>query len=119
MILRYQEYRHRHKPRPCCRLEYQAAQFQSAWCCRNFGIAEALNYVGQEADLPEAKNKSGILLEESLDRGLKGGFFRLQSSLGENFCFSPRLFRGTAGIGYSLLRTAFPGELPCILAFEA
>jgi len=88
------------------------------WCCGNFGIAEALNYVGQEADLPEAKNKSGILLEESLDRGLKGGFFRLQSSLGENFCFSPSLFRGTAGIGYSLLRFAYPGELPCILAFE-
>jgi lantibiotic modifying enzyme len=25
---------------------------------------------------------------------------------------------GTAGLGYSLLRFAYPGELPCILAFE-
>jgi|GEM_PF-6987153 len=88
------------------------------WCCGNFGIAEALSYIGQQANLPEAQNKSTTLLEESLDRGLKAGFFRLQSSIGENFCFSPSLFRGTAGIGYSLLRLAYPGELPCIPAFE-
>jgi type 2 lantibiotic biosynthesis protein LanM len=88
------------------------------WCCGNFGIAEALSYVGQQANLPEAKKKSTVLLEESLERGLKAGFFRLQSSIGENFCFSPSLFRGTAGIGYSLLRLAYPGELPCVLAFE-
>ena len=88
------------------------------WCCGNFGIVEALSYIGQQANLPEAKNKSSILLEETLERGLKGGFFRLQSSIGENFCFSPSLFRGTAGVGYSLLRFAHPGELPCILAFD-
>jgi lantibiotic modifying enzyme len=88
------------------------------WCCGNFGIAEALSYIGQQANLPKAHNKSSVLLEETLERGLKGGFFRLQSSIGENFCFSPSLFRGTAGIGYSLLRLAHPGELPCILAFE-
>ena len=88
------------------------------WCCGNFGIAEALNYIGQKANLLEARKKSAVLLEESLERGLKSGFFRLQSSIGENFCFSPSLFRGTAGLGYSLLRFAYPGELPCILAFE-
>jgi type 2 lantibiotic biosynthesis protein LanM len=88
------------------------------WCCGNFGIAEALNYIGQQANLLEAQKKSAVLLEESLERGLKGGFFRLQSSIGENFCFSPSLFRGTAGLGYSLLRFAYPAELPCILAFE-
>jgi type 2 lantibiotic biosynthesis protein LanM len=88
------------------------------WCCGNFGIAEALNYVGQQANLPEAEKKSAVLLEESLERGLKSGFFRLQLSIGENFCFSPSLFRGTAGLGYSLLRSAYPGRLPCVLAFE-
>jgi type 2 lantibiotic biosynthesis protein LanM len=88
------------------------------WCCGNFGIAEALNYIGQQANLLEAQKKSAVLLEESLERGLKSGFFRLQSSIGENFCFSPSLFRGTAGLGYSLLRFAYPGQLPCILAFE-
>jgi lantibiotic modifying enzyme len=88
------------------------------WCCGNFGIAEALNYIGERANLPQAQKKGAVLLEESLERGLKSGFFRLQSSIGENFCFSPSLFRGTAGLGYSLLRFAYPGELPCILAFE-
>jgi len=88
------------------------------WCCGNFGIAEALNYIGQQANLLEAQKKSAVLLEESLERGLRSGFFRLQSSIGENFCFSPSLFRGTAGLGYSLLRFAYPGQLPCILAFE-
>jgi lantibiotic modifying enzyme len=88
------------------------------WCCGNFGIAEALNYVGQQANLPEAEKKSAVLLEESLERGLKSGFFRLQLSIGENFCFSPSLFRGTAGLGFSLLRSAYPGSLPCVLAFE-
>jgi lantibiotic modifying enzyme len=89
------------------------------WCCGNFGVAEALNYIGQHANLPEAQKKSAVLLEETLERGLKSGFFRLQLSIGENFCFSPSLFRGTAGLGYSLLRSAYPGKLPCILAFEA
>ena len=88
------------------------------WCCGNLGIAEALNYIGRQANLPEAQKKGVVLLEETLERGLKGGFFRLESTLGENFCFSASLFRGTAGIGYSLLRFAYPGELPCILAFE-
>ena len=88
------------------------------WCCGNFGIAEALNYIGKHANLPEAQKKDAVLLEESLERGLKSGFFRLQSTIGENFCFSPSLFRGTAGLGCSLLRFAYPGELPCILAFE-
>ncbi|MBV8485563.1 MAG: type 2 lantipeptide synthetase LanM [Verrucomicrobia bacterium] len=88
------------------------------WCCGNFGIAEALTYIGQQANLLEAQKKSAVLLEDSLERGRQAGFFRLQSSIGENFCFSPSLFRGTSGLGYSLLRFAYPGKLPCILAFE-
>ena len=40
------------------------------WCCGNFGIAEALNYVGQEANLPEAKNKSENLLEERVSTAI-------------------------------------------------
>jgi type 2 lantibiotic biosynthesis protein LanM len=88
------------------------------WCCGNFGIAEVLSYIATKEDRTEIQAKSAGLVEQSLERGLQGAFFRLQQSVGENFCFSPSLFRGTSGIGYSLLRFAYPGELPCILAFE-
>jgi type 2 lantibiotic biosynthesis protein LanM len=88
------------------------------WCCGNFGIAEVLSYIAATENRPELLAKSAGLFEQTLERGLQGAFFRLQQSVGENFCFSPSLFRGTSGIGYSLLRFAYPGELPCILAFE-
>jgi lantibiotic modifying enzyme len=88
------------------------------WCCGNFGIAETLNYIANQMDLPTAKGQANSLIEQTLGRALKSAFFRLEPSLGENFCFSPSLFRGIAGIGYSLLRLAHPGTLPNILAFE-
>jgi type 2 lantibiotic biosynthesis protein LanM len=88
------------------------------WCCGNFGIAETLNYIGDQMDLPAAKGQATSLLEQSLSRALKSAFFRFEPSLGENFCFSPSLFRGIAGVGYSLLRLANPDTLPNILAFE-
>lgn len=88
------------------------------WCCGNFGIAETLNYIADQMDLPAAKAQATSLIEQSLSRALKSAFFRFEPSLGENFCFSPSLFRGIAGVGYSLLRLANPGTLPNILAFE-
>jgi type 2 lantibiotic biosynthesis protein LanM len=88
------------------------------WCCGNFGIAETLTYIADQMDLPTARGQALSLMEQSLSRALKSAFFRFEPSLGENFCFSPSLFRGIAGIGYSLLRLAKPGTLPNILAFE-
>jgi type 2 lantibiotic biosynthesis protein LanM len=88
------------------------------WCCGDFGIAETLIYIADQMDLPTAKAQALSLIEQSLSRALKNAFFRFEPSLGGNFCFSPSLFRGIAGIGYSLLRLAHPGALPNILAFE-
>jgi type 2 lantibiotic biosynthesis protein LanM len=88
------------------------------WCCGNFGIAEVLNYIAGEMEMPQAQSLAASLVEQSLSRALKSAFFRFEPSLGENFCFSPSLFRGIAGIGYSLLRLTDPGGLPNILAFE-
>ncbi|MBV9274160.1 MAG: hypothetical protein JO333_09720, partial [Verrucomicrobia bacterium] len=88
------------------------------WCCGNFGISEALAYVARECDLPHLQTDANNLIEDSLQRGLSGAFFRFQPSVGENICFSPSLFRGISGVGYSLLRFLNPGKLPYILAFE-
>jgi len=88
------------------------------WCCGNFGIAEVLSYIASRENRPEFQASAANLIEQTLERGLRGAFFRLQQSVGENFCFSPSLFRGISGIGYSLLCFAYPGELPRILAFE-
>src|SRR5258708_8416995 len=88
------------------------------WCCGNFGIAEALSYIGKQANLPEAQNKGSVLLEETLERGLKGGFFLLQSRFGENFCFSPRLVRGSPGVRYPPLRSPLPTTFHGFSSFQ-
>jgi type 2 lantibiotic biosynthesis protein LanM len=88
------------------------------WCCGNLGLVELLWHAAQKLDREDLGSKADTLLWKSVQRGLRSAFFRFNAELGYNFCFQPSLFRGTAGLGYTLLRFLYPNRLPCILAFE-
>jgi type 2 lantibiotic biosynthesis protein LanM len=86
-------------------------------CCGNMGRVEWLLAAGirlNRADLLAQARAAAVAL---CRRAQTNGGFRLFAGATANG-FKPGFFRGTAGIGYSLLRCASPGKLPCILAFE-
>ncbi|AFY58609.1 type 2 lantibiotic biosynthesis protein LanM [Rivularia sp. PCC 7116] len=82
----------------------------------NFGRIETLLVAAQVLNRPEllqiARNSSIKLVEQARE---KGGF-RLYSNI-LSPVFNPAFLHGTSGIGYQLLRLAYP-ELPSILSFE-
>jgi class II lanthipeptide synthase len=88
------------------------------WCCGNLGLAELLWHAAQKLGREDLRLKADTLLGKTVQRALRSAFFRFNSELGHNFCFQPSLFRGTAGLGYTLLRFLNPNRLPCLLAFE-
>jgi type 2 lantibiotic biosynthesis protein LanM len=88
------------------------------WCCGNLGLVEILWHASQKLEREDLRFKADTLLGKTIQRALKSAFFRFNSELGHNFCFQPSLFRGVAGLGYTLLRFLHPRKLPCILAFE-
>ncbi len=88
------------------------------WCCGSAGAAEALMYIGKVLGREELITKACSTIDKSVRRALKTVYYRFSPDVGENYCFHPSLFRGLAGIGYTLLRSMDPSGLPCILAFE-
>jgi lantibiotic modifying enzyme len=88
------------------------------WCCGNLGLVELLWHAARKLDREDLRPKADTLLGKTVQRALRGAFSRFNPELGHNFCFQPSLFRGTAGLGYTLLRFLHPDKLPCILAFE-
>lgn len=86
-------------------------------CCGNLGRAETLFYpamvLGDEALLKEAYNRVfGVLVRAKHD-----GHYRLFHTGDDDF-FNPGFFQGVAGIGYQLLRMAYPGKFPSVLLFQ-
>jgi type 2 lantibiotic biosynthesis protein LanM len=89
-------------------------------CCGNFGRIELLLVAAQKLsrlDLLETARKQATWL---VDRAEKTGGYQLFPNLPnhEFSVFSPSFFRGTAGIGYQLLRLAYPEVIPSVLLWE-
>jgi type 2 lantibiotic biosynthesis protein LanM len=89
------------------------------WCCGAFGVGEIITYAAGILEDPALQQRASSLIQAATRRALESAFFRFSPHLGENFCLHPGLFRGLAGIGYSLLRVMEPDRLPCIIAFES
>jgi lantibiotic modifying enzyme len=88
------------------------------WCCGAGGAAETLLHIGKILGREELVVKGRSMIDQTVRRALKTVYYRFSPEVGENYCLQPSLFRGLAGIGYTLLRSMDPGSLPCILAFE-
>jgi type 2 lantibiotic biosynthesis protein LanM len=86
-------------------------------CCGNFGRIEfllaAARRLGRPDLLVRAQKHASILVR----RASHLGDFHVVTNLPRQ-ANNPGLYQGCAGIGYELLRLAFPERLPCILLWE-
>lgn len=86
-------------------------------CCGTMGridwLLEAGVRQGRAAIVDEAVAASVFLSRRA---EASGGFRLLANASADDV--KPGFFRGSAGIGYSLLRCARPGTLPCVLALD-
>ncbi len=86
-------------------------------CCGNFGRMEVLLVAAQKlsrSELQETAQKQAALV---VARVKHTGNFYLFPELPRDV-YNPGFFQGTAGIGYELLRLAYPDSLPSVLLWE-
>jgi len=87
-------------------------------CCGNLGRADILLTAGLKLDRADLVNAAHDRTDKVLDRAKHKGYFGTRLSESENRCFQPGFFKGFSGIGYTLLRMAYPKELSSILFFD-
>jgi type 2 lantibiotic biosynthesis protein LanM len=86
-------------------------------CCGNLGLADILLYFAQNTGDKNLLAESAELTARVLLAAEKRGHFNILLGSGENLA-NTGFFQGLTGIGYSLLRQAFPDRFPCNLIFE-
>jgi type 2 lantibiotic biosynthesis protein LanM len=83
-------------------------------CCGNCGRLELWQVASEHLNRPDlrklALRQATALIQQA---NQNGGLFRLPHE-----CFSSSLFRGTAGIGFQLLRLAYPQQVPGVLLWR-
>lgn len=86
-------------------------------CCGNLGRSEVLLVAGQKLSNPQCYKAAQELAAMVVQRAAKTGNYRLFNELPSSV-FSPCFFQGMAGIGYQLLRLAYPQSLPSVLLWN-
>lgn len=85
-------------------------------CCGNFGRIETLLVAAQKLAQPHWQETALQKATWVVARAKKMGGYQFPNL--PTTVFTPSFFQGTAGIGYELLRLAFPENLPCVLLWE-
>jgi lantibiotic modifying enzyme len=83
-------------------------------CCGNLGRVEFLFTAGQKLSRPELLEAAMEQAARVVARARQKGSFTYSSFLPYN----PSFFQGVSGIGYELLRLAYPDQLPSVLLWE-
>ncbi|MFZ4082335.1 MAG: type 2 lanthipeptide synthetase LanM [Pirellula sp.] len=86
-------------------------------CCGEFGRLDCLLTVACATDCLATHQQIDSYLERILTRVKRSGW-RLRVGEQKTSAFSPALFTGIAGIGYTLFRLASPNIFPSIINFE-
>lgn len=86
-------------------------------CCGNFGRIEVLLVGAQKLGQESLRSIAQQQATGVITRLEKMGAYQLFPNL-PNQVFSPSFFQGTSGIGYELLRLAYPDLLPSVLLWE-
>jgi len=86
-------------------------------CCGTCGRAELLFTAALRLERPQLIAQAADWIAQISARAAKRGGFLLDPSL-PRWVSHPELFQGTSGIGYTLLRQAYPDMLPSILLWE-
>jgi lantibiotic modifying enzyme len=83
-------------------------------CCGNLGRADVLLEMGSRLGRPDLDHAARVRVANHRRRALERGGYRLWWETGGGISV-PGLFQGTSGVGYALLRAAFPDRLPSVL----
>ncbi|NJO62787.1 MAG: type 2 lantipeptide synthetase LanM [Richelia sp. RM2_1_2] len=86
-------------------------------CCGNLGYAELFLSAGlklEKKELIEVAQKQAAYVVNCAE---KTGYFQIFPGNSRGV-YNPGFFQGMAGIGYQLLRLAYPQELPSVLLWE-
>lgn len=83
-------------------------------CCGNMGRVEFLFTAGRKLNRPELVDAAMKLASQVVTRAEQKGHYGYGSILD----FHPSFFQGASGIGYELLRLAYPDQLPSVLLWE-
>jgi type 2 lantibiotic biosynthesis protein LanM len=86
-------------------------------CCGNLGRCEVLLVAAQKLGIPQWQQTAQEVAATVVHRAAQTGGYELFGNL-PNSVFSPCFFQGAAGIGYQLLRLAYPEALPSVLLWE-
>lgn len=86
-------------------------------CCGNLGRCEVLLAAAQKLFRPELLKIAQQRAAWVVVRAKQTGTYQLFANLPPHV-FNPGFFQGTAGIGYELLRLAYPEALPSVLLWE-
>jgi type 2 lantibiotic biosynthesis protein LanM len=86
-------------------------------CCGNLGRTEVFLVAGQKLNSPQWYQTARELAAMVVQRATPTGKYQLFGGMPDSV-FSPGFFQGSAGIGYQLLRLAYPEALPSVLLWE-
>lgn len=86
-------------------------------CCGSLGLADILLYAGIRTGNEDLKTEASLRVQKVLERAERKGRYTLFAGQ-EDDVFNPGFFQGLSGIGYEMLRFAFPEKLPSVLIFE-
>lgn len=86
-------------------------------CCGNFGRIDMLLVAAQKLKQPELLEIAQKHATFVVNKAEKSGYFQIFPRLYKDI-YNPGFFQGTAGIGYELLRLAYPEKLPSILLWQ-
>ncbi|MGJ5630511.1 type 2 lanthipeptide synthetase LanM family protein [Nostoc sp. CALU 1950] len=86
-------------------------------CCGNFGRMEVLLVGAQKLGRESLRTLAQQQAASVVARAEQMGAYQLFPNL-PNHVFSPSFFQGNSGIGYELLRLAYPNVLPSVLLWE-
>ncbi|MEI6455684.1 MAG: type 2 lanthipeptide synthetase LanM family protein [bacterium] len=85
-------------------------------CCGNFGRIEFLLRCAREGNDLQLRKVVYEMAGRVIRQAEKKGHFYLFSA--KDDFFNPGFFQGVSGIGYEMLRLAFPEKTPSVLIFE-
>ncbi|MEH2382707.1 MAG: type 2 lanthipeptide synthetase LanM family protein [Nostoc sp.] len=86
-------------------------------CCGNFGRSEVMLVAAQKFNSSQWHQSAQELAAIAVRRATQTGDYELFGNLPKSV-FSPCFFQGAAGIGYQLLRLAYPQTFPSVLLWE-
>jgi type 2 lantibiotic biosynthesis protein LanM len=86
-------------------------------CCGNFGRIDLLLVASHKLSRPELLKTARKQASWLINRAEQTGYFHIFTNLPRDV-YNPGLFQGTSGIGYALLRLAYPDLLPSVLLWE-